>query len=194
LETGRTELAIDEGDPTTVGRPVTCERLSTESVRALYAVHGRDLLTFLTGVLRNPDSAQDVCQATFQRLLEVGYEARTETIRGWLFKVAFHEALAFRRRQSRREQVQQRYGESCEFLQPEVSLESLVKAEDVARLKGLLKELPPEQQVVVQQRLGEDKTFAAIAEELKLPLGTVLTRMRLAMQRLRGMFGREDLE
>jgi RNA polymerase sigma-70 factor (ECF subfamily) len=31
----------------------------------------------------------------------------------------------------------------------------------------------------------EDKTFAQIAEELGLPLGTVLTRMRLALEKLR---------
>jgi len=33
-------------------------------------------------------------------------------------------------------------------------------------------------------RIYEEKTFAVIAEELSLPLGTVLTRMRLAMQKL----------
>ncbi len=34
-------------------------------------------------------------------------------------------------------------------------------------------------------RLAEDKSFAEIAEALDLPLGTVLSRMRLALEKLR---------
>jgi RNA polymerase sigma-70 factor (ECF subfamily) len=184
-------LARNGGDRANSGQSVTCERLSVESVRALYEVHGRDVLAFLTGVLRNGDAAQDACQATFQKLLESGHEAQAETIRGWLFKVAFNEAMAVRRRQGRDERVQQKYLHQCEFEEHDGSLDLLVQAEDIARLKTLLSQLPPEQQAVVQRRLGEDKTFADIAEQLKLPLGTVLTRMRLAMQKLQKMFGRD---
>ena len=38
---------------------------------------------------------------------------------------------------------------------------------------------------MVEQRIYGEKTFAVIAEELKVPLGTVLTRNRLAMEKLR---------
>ena len=34
-------------------------------------------------------------------------------------------------------------------------------------------------------RIVEDKTFGQIAEELQIPLGTALSRMRLALERLR---------
>ncbi len=34
-------------------------------------------------------------------------------------------------------------------------------------------------------RIYDEKTFAAIAEELSLPLGTVLSRMQLAIRKLR---------
>lgn len=165
-------------------------RLSADQVRELYSVHGRDLLSFLTGVLRDPDAAQDVCQATFQRLLESGHDARQETIRGWLFKVAYHEAMAHRRQQSRREQgMQQKQAlENGDQPEPDWPLISLVRAEEIARLKQLLQELPAEQQFVVRQRIHEEKTFAAIAAELQVPLGTVLTRMRLAIQKLRVWF------
>ncbi len=181
----------DDGGPTKSGQPTPPERLSPDTVRALYDVHGRDLLTFLMGVLRNPEVAQDVCQATFQRLLEAGHEARAETIRGWLFKVAFHEAMAHRRRESRGDRLQRNYGTAGDPVDFDSSLQSLVRAEEIAKLKQLLLELPAEQQHVVRQRIHEDKTFAAIADELNVPLGTVLTRMRLAMQKLQKWFGRE---
>ena len=181
----------DDGGPTNTGQPTPAERLSPDTVRALHDVHGRDLLTFLTGVLRNPEAAQDVCQATFQRLLEAGHEARTETIRGWLFKVAFHEAMAHRRRESRGDRLLRNHSAAGDSAGLDCSLQSLVRAEEIAKLRQLMLELPAEQQHVVRQRIHEDKTFAAIAVELNVPLGTVLTRMRLAMQKLQKWFGRE---
>lgn len=185
-------MESDDGRPTNSGQPIRTERLTPDAVRTLYDVHGRDLLTFLAGVLRSPDAAQDVCQATFQRLMEAGHEARVETIRGWLFKVAFHEAMAHRRKQTRTDQLQRNYGAAIGDQQGlDLSLESLVQAEDIAKLKQALQSLPPEQQVVVYQRIHEDKTFAVIADEMNLPLGTVLTRMRLAMQKLQKWFGRD---
>ena len=187
-------MESDDGDPTNSGKLVSPERLSAEAVRALYEVHGRDLLTFLIGVLRDPESAWDVSQITFQRLLEVGHLARNETVRGWLFKVAFHEAMAFRRKQSRGERLQRAVMDRLDEEQGEfeTAVQSLVRKEEVARLRDLMQQLPAEQQFVVRQRIQEEKTFAVIADELQVPLGTVLTRMRLAIQKLQKWFGRED--
>lgn len=186
-------LVSDDGDPTPSGQPPPAERLSPETVRALYDEHGGDLLAFLGGVLRNPDAAQDVCQATFQRLMEAGHAARKESIRGWLFKVAFHEAMAYRRKEARRETVYRHYGgDGLAPVDPDRALQSLVREEEVEALKRLLRQLPAEQQVVVRRRIHEGQTFAAIADELQLPLGTVLTRMRLALQKLQGWLGREQ--
>lgn len=183
-------LESDDGGRAGLGEPVSVERLSPDIVRALYDVHGRDLLTFLAGVLRNPDAAEDVCQITFQRLLEAGHEARQETIRGWLYKVAFHEAMAYRRKESRRDKLRaELQSDGQELVTLDQAVDSLVLAEEVGQLRKRLQELPPEQQQVVWQRIHEEKTFAVIAVELNVPLGTVLTRMRLAMQKLQKWFG-----
>ncbi|MBS0204300.1 MAG: RNA polymerase sigma factor [Planctomycetes bacterium] len=178
-------MATDDGGPTSLGEPVSVERLSPDTVRTLYDVHGRDLQTFLAGVLRSTDAAQDVCQITFQRLMEVGHDARMETIRGWLFKVAFHEAMAYRRKETRVGKLRTELrAEGQDWVTLDQAVDSLVQAEEVGQLRARLQELPPEQQHVVRQRIHEDKTFAVIAAELNVPLGTVLTRMRLAMQKL----------
>ena len=49
-----------------------------------------------------------------------------------------------------------------------------------------LRDLPPEQAKVIAMAFYEDKSHSAIATELKLPLGTVKSRLRLAFARLRG--------
>lgn len=167
------------------------ERLTSEAVARLYDLHASEMLAFLQGVLREPEGAREALQNTFQRLLEVGHTARPDSVRGWLFRVAFHEAMALRRRQSAQNRTWQRLtgrislseGESL----PEVKL---IHAEDVAELKRALEDLPPDQRLVVERRIYREETFAHIAADLKVPLGTVLTRMRLALQKLRIALGR----
>ena len=56
-------------------------------------------------------------------------------------------------------------------------------------VKEVLESLPDEQRRVVRMRIYEEKTFAAIAAELNAPLGTVLTRMRLALKKLADHLG-----
>ncbi len=60
--------------------------------------------------------------------------------------------------------------------------------ETVLNVREALEKLPENQQDVVRLRIYEEKTFAEIAKELNLPLGTVLTRMRLAMRKLESLF------
>jgi len=55
--------------------------------------------------------------------------------------------------------------------------EPLIRGETVEAVREALKQLPEEQRRVVLARIYEEKTFAEIAGEFGLPLGTVLTRM-----------------
>lgn len=58
-------------------------------------------------------------------------------------------------------------------------------AQETRRLQAALGALPPEQAELIQLAYFEDKPHSAIAEERGLPLGTVKSRLRLAMDRLR---------
>lgn len=57
--------------------------------------------------------------------------------------------------------------------------------EAVAELRRRVADLPPEQADVLRKAYIEDKTHDAIARELSIPLGTVKSRIRLAVERLR---------
>jgi RNA polymerase sigma-70 factor (ECF subfamily) len=61
-------------------------------------------------------------------------------------------------------------------------------------VKELLGGLSADQLVVIQKAFFEDKTHTAIAEELGLPLGTVKSRIRLALGRLREALEKEKDE
>ena len=169
----------------------------TPTITALYECYAEELRLFLTGVLRNADLADEALQNTFAKAVESGHTARQESIKGWLFQVGFREALLLRRRG----QVHNRslramslrataHGQSSDdFAPPD---ERILRSEAVERVRRALAELPPDQRQVVEMRIYEDKTFAAIADELSAPLGTILTRMRLALKRLSRRLGSEQ--
>ena len=162
------------------------ERLDPALVAALYAEHADDLRWFLIGVLKDADLAADALQATFAKAVESGHNARAESLKGWLFTVAYHEALALRRKQNTAEKHQRRLRQEASGATSEGTgpVRSVVRAEVVERVKAALDRLPDEQRQVVRMRIYDDKKFAQIAVELKLPLGTVLTRMQLALGKL----------
>ncbi len=61
----------------------------------------------------------------------------------------------------------------------------LMREDDEAKLRLALKDLSPEQAQVIQMSFFADKPHSQIAAELGLPLGTVKSRLRLAMAHIR---------
>ena len=164
----------------------TATRIDAAVVAALYERYADELGLFLRGVLRNSDLAAEALQTTFAKAVESGHTAREESLKGWLFRVAFHEAVLLRRRgqlhhRSLRQIARNSPTASNAGERPD---ERLFQSETLAEVRRALSELPPDQRQVVQMRIYEEKSFAEIAEEVSAPLGTVLTRMRLALKKL----------
>lgn len=163
-------------------------QLDPADVAQLYARHGAELKAFLMGVLRNADWATEALQSTFVKAAESGHTADPQTIKGWLFRVAYNEAMLLRRRQSVDHRATRKIAWQANPESAAVDSEVL-RQEDVERVQRGLETLSPEQRTVVRLRIYEDKTFAEIAEELGVPLGTVVTRMRAALQKLNRELG-----
>lgn len=157
--------------------------LNTEQVAALYLQHSEELRCFLVGLLRDSQLAADVLQATFVKMVQRGGDTQEESRKAWLFRVAYHEAMAIRRRDAVGEKIVKRIAEDGD--QRAMPEDSLVRHESVERVREALEQLPPDQRQVVRMRIYEEKTFAVIAEELRIPLGTALGRMRSALIKLR---------
>lgn len=158
--------------------------LDARVVAALYVEHGEELRRFLLGVLGDPQLASDVLQATFTRLLERGNETREESRKAWLFRVAFHEAMAIRRRDAVGDKIFRKIAWQRDHTS-DASDEPLLRLETVEQVRAALSDLPPDQLQIVRMRIYEEKTFATIAAELNIPLGTALGRMRAAIIKLR---------
>lgn len=185
-----------DGSPN-VGCPEECCPLAPEVVSALHAEHAPGLRRFVLGVLRDPELTADVVQTTFGQLVKVGHATRPESRKAWLYQVAYREALAVRRRKSQEQATTQgaAEGQSLDWLAAatvDEGLAPLVKAERVAHVKAALKTLPPELSQIVHLRIYQQLTFAQIASELDIPLGTALGRMQTALKKLREKLAKWD--
>jgi RNA polymerase sigma-70 factor (ECF subfamily) len=161
------------------------------SMEALFAAHRAGLRRFVVGVVHDLEAAEDIVQTTFTKAIQAPESIPSEAMKSWLYRVAFHEAVTWKRRfevdRRATRELGHRGGPASEI--PE---DALVLRETVDQVRQAMQELPAQQREVVLARMEGDKTFAQIAVELDLPLGTVLTHMRRALEKLRKKLHRND--
>lgn len=138
-------------------------------------------------IVRDWSLAADVVQSGFMALTRFGGDVVPEARKSWLFRVVHREALKVRERQKRYSQTNNEMPSVFESratyeLNP---LARMADQEKVDLIKQRISELSQEQQQVLRMRIFEDMTFAEIAEKMQIPIGTALSRMRLALDRLR---------
>lgn len=167
------------------------DKIDPAVVAALFLEHEGELRRFLIGVLRDRQLAHDALQITFAKLIERGHEVREGSRKSWLFRVAWHEALQLKRRAATGDRVI-RDAAWTRKQTDDPSEEPVVRFEEVEAVRAALGELSPEQQQIVRLRIYDEKTFATIAEELRIPLGTALGRMRAALAKLRERLHRHE--
>jgi RNA polymerase sigma-70 factor, ECF subfamily len=162
--------------------------LTPEEVALIYQEHGESIRQFLIGVLRDATLADDCLQVTFAKLLQKGHTSHPETRKSWLYTVAYQEAMLARRRGTTTERVLRKVAwrqTASECVQQNEPEQKLLRIEVTQRVQLALERLPAEQRQIVRMRIYEEKTFAEIAAELKIPLGTALGRMRTALIKLK---------
>jgi RNA polymerase sigma-70 factor (ECF subfamily) len=183
LESG--SLSSDEAfsdDPVPEG--LRSSTVDPAALAGLYVQHAEELRRFLTGVLRDPDLAGEVLQVAFAKAVDLGHLVQDGSLKAWLFRVAYNEALAMRRRKAVHERAtRELLGRGS--VGDDAPESGLIRFETVERVRAALESLPAEQREVVRRRIYEGQKFATIANQTGLPLGTVLTRMKLALNKLR---------
>src|SRR5262245_52353218 len=155
----------DESDASLIGR----FRSGDDS--ALSAILGRyegPLFSFLYGILRNHHQAEDSLQETWYRAVDNLDAVDGNHFRGWLFTVAYHQAMQVKRRQKKQlGSVDEQNGAVTDIGPgPLIQME---KADDARRLRELIEQLPPDQREVIRQRIYGGKKFREIAAAVAIP-------------------------
>jgi RNA polymerase sigma-70 factor (ECF subfamily) len=175
--------------------------MDRRKVQAVYEEYAEGLQRFLLGVLKDESAAADALQSTFIKLIQKGHSVQRQTsIKSWLFRVAFNEAMLIRRREAiGRKHVEgvawklnlRRDEEGQENLQLGPSVDYVIRQEDIRLVRQAIDSLPESQQQVVRKRIYEGRKFREIAEELNVPLGTVLARMQASLRKLKPILARQ---
>jgi RNA polymerase sigma-70 factor (ECF subfamily) len=178
------EGAAATPDETLVGR---LRGRDVSALEDLYDRHARALFSLALKMLADHEGAEEVVQETFLKLWQRpdSYVAERGKLPSWLLGVVHHRCVD----RLRRRRLEQRHSTDSRFAEigsappdPEESVLASFRGEAIVRA---VRELPRPQQVVVELAYVRGLTHVEIAESLGEPLGTVKTRIRLAMQKLR---------
>ncbi len=109
----------------------------------------------------------------------------------WVFKIARNKRIDRIRAEGRPAIDEDSYRAD----QPEDPgpLEEVASDQAARHMRGLVSDLPLDQLQVIEKAFFEDKPHSEIAEELDLPLGTVKSRIRRALARLKNALPDEEL-
>src|SRR5215470_8302103 len=164
-------------------------QLGDESgLEGLYARYGGLIFTLALRIVGDPELAREVLQDTFLRCWDRSgtYDAERGRVAGWLMGIARRRAidvLRSRPHQARlREQANLTVAASAAI--PTATTEPSVMRQTVA---GALRGLPMAQRQVIELAYYGGLTQSEIASELAVPLGTVKSRTREALERLRSV-------
>jgi RNA polymerase sigma-70 factor (ECF subfamily) len=163
-----------------------------EAFAAIYDRHARAVYSYLVAQLGRAAEAEEVSQEAFLSLWRhaARFDPRRGGVRGWLIGIARHGAIDRQRAEARRARAETA-AEAVAALQPLDDPVSRVGADraEAARVRRVLAGLPPGQREVLLLVHYGGLSQREIAEVTGLPLGTVKSRLRLGLRRVRDAVG-----
>jgi RNA polymerase sigma-70 factor (ECF subfamily) len=158
----------------------------SEALRDLYTRYGRIVYGLTYRVTRDAQLAEEATQDTFATLWRRAgtYDADRAKVATWLFVIARNRAIELVRSRARVPEPR----ESVEPMGEEPNPADLMQiGDDAERIALAIAELPEGQLEAIQLAYFEGLSHSEIAERLGQPLGTVKSRIRLGLDRLRAL-------
>lgn len=165
------------------------ERIASGDQVALHLLYQRAhrvVFTLAVRITGGRESAEEVTLDVFHDVWRraCAYDPANGTVLGWIMNQARSRSLDHVRFERRKKRVQRHddAGETAMAPDPKDMLEFRQEAE---ALRAAVASLAPAERQAVEQAFFSDLTHAELAERLDQPLGTVKTRIRSALQKLR---------
>lgn len=154
-----------------------------KGVAILYEQYAPVLFGVIQRILQNQEASEEVLQDTFLKIWShIGsFNADKGNLLSWIIRIARNAAIDRKRLKKINSQSE--------------SLDNFVNSAmdvgmntDTIGVKDLTFQLDPNQRQIIDLIYFEGYTHAETAEQLELPLGTVKTRLRNAIQQMKEMF------
>lgn len=151
-------------------------------LECVYRAYGTLLYSVARNVLGDDADAQDCVHDTLLRMWHAGRSYRSDrgTLRSYLLVCVRNEALTRKRNAARHRRIEERVarGERADY---ELDVSDPIERE---RLRAALAALPAEQKAALELAYFGQLTHVEVARRLDAPLGTIKSRIALALRKL----------
>jgi RNA polymerase sigma-70 factor (ECF subfamily) len=157
----------------------------------LYDRYARLVFSLALKILQDHGAAEEAVQDVFVKVWRrcKDYDTERGKFSSWLIGIAHNHAIdELRRRRVRPAASEEETDEMNEVADhAPATLDLALQSLEHRRILDALDEIPLEQRQPIEMAYFEGFTQQEIAEKLCQPLGTIKTRMRLGMQKLKGL-------
>ena len=181
-------LTVDTADSTLLARMSGGDE---SALSALYDRWSDRVHSLAVHLLRDARDAEDIVEETFWQAWRgaARYDVARGNVGTWLLTICRSRALdRLRSRKRRPEEAELGEAEAAAARQPD-PVDAMVTMETGRIVRAALAELPLEQRQTLELAYFRGLSQSEIAEKTGQPLGTIKTRVRLAMAKLREKLG-----
>lgn len=166
----------------------------TEALMALYSRYSSLVYSLALKVLSNPQEAEDLTQEVFVNLWQKRqYDPDRGSLGAYLATYTRSRALDRQRVSGNRFRILRQFQR---VIQPSskvpTPLEAATQQERAQQVKSALEQLPETERQVLEIAYFEGYSQSQISERLGIPLGTVKSRSRKGLLRLRSLLNMDD--
>lgn len=156
--------------------------MTTEELELAFRAHASELRSFLHRQLRNPDTAADLTQETYLRLLRQPPRKPVLNLRGFIFKIARNLAIDHARSRQNRERLDEGTAYLYEVTgESPALLDVVVAQQELAAMAHALSRLPTQCQEIFTLCRLQNLPHKEVALQLQVSISTVEKQLSIAL-------------
>ncbi|MCX6049810.1 MAG: sigma-70 family RNA polymerase sigma factor [Chloroflexi bacterium] len=169
------------------------QRIARQDERALmelYEAYGSLVYSLALRVVQNPGLAEEVTQDIFLKIWQqpTRWNPALGHFNSWLLAITRNAAIDRLRKEQRHTPARSEQLDAISETSGQAPLFDDPHWYDGQLLARLLSQMPAEQRHLIELAFYQGYTHSELAQTLNLPLGTVKTRLRMGLQKLRQLW------
>jgi len=161
------------------------------ALHALYERTHRVVFTLIMRITSNRETAEELTLDVFHDVWRraARYDAGNGTVVGWIMNQARSRAIDRLRFEQRKKRAEPDAGDALPAIEAGEFHDVLELKQQARALRNALTVLTPDERAAIEAAFFSELTHAEVAARLKQPLGTVKTRIRSGLHKLRQAVG-----
>ncbi len=171
------------------------EANDAQAFAVLYDRHSRPAYSLAYRMMGERQAAEDLVQDAMLKVWRAAgrYRAARGSVRTWLLSIVHNRGIDQLRSTASRRRTQEKIEASAPMSQPSEAFAQSWANSQREQVREALKILPSEQLRILELAYFSGYTHVEIAELLGLPLGTVKSRMRLGLKKMKDYFDSQGM-